>query len=230
MIVNTFNRDSLIEGRNYGMGFAFAKKEGDTYNTVQPISPCKDYLNDVLYAEKTGELLPEIYGFEYNKINNIEDTDYYYLVIKICSDYGHINIENRDLLKNNFSNIESFINQIERILNIDTLTKIVPENDNMFVVKTPKFWCKYIYLLSLYTYLLRATQKYDGKIPATDFIKDSSRFYGEDVYMASDIIPRLHKILLGNLPEQPFDKKSSRNIHNSYGIVNSKLDFNTIKV
>jgi len=46
-------RNNLAEGRNFGMGFGFLKKLSNTkYKTIMPISPCKDYINDVLYLAR----------------------------------------------------------------------------------------------------------------------------------------------------------------------------------
>ena len=51
-IINKQCRSKLCEGRSYQMGFAFLKKlDNNTFETVQPISPCKDYLNDVIFLK-----------------------------------------------------------------------------------------------------------------------------------------------------------------------------------
>ena len=53
-ITEKHDRNVLIEGRSSGMGFAMLKKDKTNYETVNPLSPCKDYLNEVVFTENTG--------------------------------------------------------------------------------------------------------------------------------------------------------------------------------
>lgn len=221
------NRNNLQEGREYGMGFGFLKKLSNTkYETVSPISPCKDYLNDVLYAEKTNEILPTIYGFKYDGVQNIVGRNYAYLGIKIC-DYKHGgwgNLE-RDLnaFNKNYKNVENFLQQIEEKLGIKYKSKIIKANNDHFVVKMPKFWTNTLYLLSMYTLLLRAHQKYDNTKTALQAIEENKVFNG-DSYLINSCKNKLFKIIEGELPEQPFIKGSpSGKIHNNSGIVSFKF-------
>ena len=67
-IIDKQNRGKLNEGRNYQMGFAFCKKVSNkVLETIQPISPCKDYLNDVVYSERTGKNV-SAYGLNTSKL------------------------------------------------------------------------------------------------------------------------------------------------------------------
>ena len=217
------NRNKLEEGREYGMGFGFLKKISNIeYKTVSPISPCKDYLNDVLYAEKTGEILPKIYGFKYDKIQNIVERNYAYLGIKIC-DYRHggwnkLDIHTKEFAKN-YKNVENFLGQLEDKLGIKYKSKIIKADDNYFVVKMPKFWTNTIYLLSMYTLLLRAHQKYNNTKSALQDIEENNAL-SHDKYFINSCKDKLFRILNGELPEQPFVKGSpSGKIHNNSGIV-----------
>ena len=164
-IIDKYDRKVLAEGRDYGMGFAFAKKEGNKYTAVQAITCCKDYLNDVLYAEKTGNILPEIYGFTYDKINNLNGNKYY-LIIKILpknkGGYGYSQeVMDKDIatLKSNYKNIQRVVNLFEAKLGIPK-TKITRGKDGYFVVSFNKFWTKTLYLFGLYTLIIRVYQNF----------------------------------------------------------------------
>ena len=54
-LIDKQNRRTLGEGRNYGMGMACLKKDGDNFETVCPITACKDFISDVIYSELTGK-------------------------------------------------------------------------------------------------------------------------------------------------------------------------------
>ncbi|MFW6312251.1 MAG: hypothetical protein ACOC1K_08475, partial [Nanoarchaeota archaeon] len=130
-IINNHTRNGLHEGRNYGMCFGFLKKiTNSKFETTTPISACKDYLNDALYAEKTGRILPSIYGFKYDKINNNVGKFYTYLGIRIeqtleRDTHYDQNEYKADLknLENNYKNLENFMNQLEEKIGIYHKTK-----------------------------------------------------------------------------------------------------------
>lgn len=230
-IIKKHSRDNLAEGRNYGMCFGFLKKISNTeYETVTPISACKDYLNDALYAEKTGRILSEIYGFQYEKVNNIISKFYTPMGISVEGTLdGHSSYDQNDLkvdqknFNKNYKNVENFINQLEEEIGIYHKTKIFKANDGLFLVKMPTFWTKRIYLLSLYTLLLRAFQKYTPDITAREAIKKGNVFKG-DAFMVTPIQNKIETILKGELPKQDFRlNASSGEIHNNSGIVNYKF-------
>lgn len=229
---DNFDRNVLIEGRNKGMGFAFAKQISDNvFETVQPISPCKDYLNDVIYAEKTGVIIPKIYGFLYSKINNIIGETHTNLIIKICKQKGGGDYDNknfakeRDAFNNNYLNVQDFINQIEDKLNLVSKTTIKKGNDDMFLITFPNYWIDKLYLLSLYTLLIRAYQEYDKSMPFMEYM-DKKSAYILDSLSIKPLLPKLNLILKGNMPPQDynkFDPENSSGIHNSSGIQSTKF-------
>lgn len=230
-IIDNYDRSCLEEGRNYGIGYAFAERiDTDTYEAVQPISPCKDYLNDVLYAEVTGNILPKVYGFKYDKIRGLIGKEYAYLVIGVYYNYKdsyyHKENYNREVdnLKSNYKNIESFLNQIEDKIGIEHKTEILEGNNNMFLVKMPVFWTQYLYLLSLYTLLIRSFQFYDGSMPALDAVKSKHKIYNEDSFLWSHLEHKFDHILNGNLYNQSIGNLDKYIVHNNCGIVSCKYE------
>jgi hypothetical protein len=179
-LIDNKRRLDLQEGRDYQMGFAFCKKvDENTFETVQPISPCKDYLNDVVYSEKTGNIV-EVFGLNVSK-NNIFNEDYGYLAVEIVKSYrdlksnGYENYKeynsDRERLKSNINHVCTLINHVEAQFGLDHYTTII-ELDNQYLFKVPVFWTKYVYLISLYSLLIRLAQYYDGTISVEDFLKN----------------------------------------------------------
>ena len=115
-IVDKEDRMILQEGRGMGMGFAFLKFEDGVYKTVQPISPCKDYLNDVVYSEATGKVCT-VYGLKYNK-KDIFNQGKAFIAMSMCPYNGGSKYPTYDKdvvdLKGNIENIQSFINFYEQ--------------------------------------------------------------------------------------------------------------------
>lgn len=179
------NRLKLNEGRNYQMGFAFCKKVDDnTFETVQPISPCKDYLNDVVYSENTGKPC-SVFGLTTKK-ENIFTEDYVYMAIAICRHYYDIRSEKNDhykdyekdtvRFKTNINNVVALLNFVEAEFGLDKYTTIT-EVEDKYLFKIPVFWTKYVYLISLYSLLVRLAQYYDGKVTPKEFLST----YKEDL-------------------------------------------------
>jgi len=222
-IIDKENRNKLTEGRTSGMGFAFLKRDTPTvFKTVQPISACKDFLNEILFAEKTGILLPSVYGLKYKKVLNIFNRNYAFIGIKILPHRfnGPNKNDDRIAFNKNYHNLQNFMNQIEEGFKIRYNTKIIKANEDMFVVKMPIFWTNTLYLLSLYTLLLRAYQAYDNSLPAIEYI-EKGKCYHEDINLMYMIKKRLPSILAGDLPKQEFadfDTKGYMKIHNNSGI------------
>ena len=125
--INKQNRGILSEGRNHGMGFAFCKCDGETVETIMPISPCKDYLNDVVYSERSGQDSLN-HGLKTTKLGLFEDKQSAYMVASICgrgakkpAAYAGMDGD-IELLNNNFKNIEKAINWMEDRLKLEPTT------------------------------------------------------------------------------------------------------------
>lgn len=151
------DRRSLNEGVSVGWGFGFCKLEGDNFKLVQPISPCKDYLNDVVYVETTDKDKIYAYGLEYEKTGCLQD-DYAYIAIM------PIDFTPTVLLStyvNNIHDLDDFFG-FSRSLLIET-NELGPKDQPITILRIDKRWTAHVYLISAYTYIFRelATKKLD---------------------------------------------------------------------
>lgn len=208
------DRKVLAEGRNNGMAFGFLKLKSRTdvqsiFETVQPLSPCKDYLNEVVITERFG-MGTQGCGLRYPEKLNIYEGDVAYMAIKIMKSksdsYSYssgvqstgtgntVSFEGDiEKLKNNHKNIEKLLNQIEDVLQLKTRTIIHEANDGYFLVVLPVEWCQSTPAISLYTLLMRVSFSYDGK---EDYMKYLSRSpHPGDSYLINGALPKLKSIL-----------------------------------
>ena len=203
-IIDKQNRGKLNEGRNYQMGFAFCKKVSNkVLETIQPISPCKDYLNDVVYSERTGKNV-SAYGLNTSKLGLFDKKRKAYLAIKIM-DYHHGGFnklqQHTENLKNNYANLNKFLNYFEEKLGM-AKTQVAPADNDCFVLILPIGWTKYNYAISLYSLLARVGQFYDGTTDPLTFM-DTYKDFPEDTYLVKSVIPKVKKMIeLGKLPVQ----------------------------
>ncbi len=222
-LIDNQDRNILQEGRNFQMGFAFCKYENKTLTTVQPISPCKDYLNDVVFSEHTN--MPcSAYGLHYKK-NNIFDKRNY-MVFKICESFndGKYNgyEEHIKNLNSNIKNLIDFVQFFDKKFKV-RYKSIIRKTDieNTYYVSFDYDWCKSTYGISLYSFLLRIGQFYDGS-EIMSFIENYNSF-NEDVYLMNDIRPILTDLLEeGKLPEQDLFKYKGNTILHDTGILKYK--------
>lgn len=222
-IIDKQNRRVLSEGKSYQMGFAFLKKVDDkTFETVQPISPCKDYLNDVIYSEHTGKDC-HAFGLSYTK-QNIFDGDKAYMCFKICPQFGGNTYQGMDEdiknLNENSENVQKFLNFFEAKIGTEFVSKIEKVEDNLFMVTFPVFWCKYTYLISLFSLIIRCGQCYKGGDEMQFFTTFGK--WGE-VYNIKAAKPKVEMIMQGALPVQDLSKASGNTSIHNMGIVNFKF-------
>lgn len=178
-IIDNKDRSILNEGRNLGIGFAMLKKiNKDTYETVNPISPCKDYLNEVIFTENTG-FPTRGCGLKYSKKNNIYGKYYAYMVVKVLPKFGRETYEHkidgipvselRDIFKKKYKTVMKFLNEFEEELGLRK-TKIIKTENDYFLVIFDKEWCVSTYSISLYTLLFRTGRLYQNE-GVREFIK-----------------------------------------------------------
>lgn len=213
ILIDKQDRSVLIEGRNWGLGFAFCKREGDTYTTVQPISPCKDFLNDVVYSEWTGKPF-SVWGLKTKK-EGIFDKDLAYVAMGILP-YNRQTTKHKDhdaMLAGLAAMVEheSLINCIEQKLVVPA-TAIFSAGNDRFIAHVPIFWAMATYRISLWSLLMRVGLKYKGGDPI-EFLKQVK---DDDSYMVQSIMPKLERMIGGEIPTQDLDKLTD--VHNC-GIV-----------
>ena len=223
-LIDKKDRNVLVEGRNYQMGFGFAKKTNkDTYEMVTPISPCKDYLNDVIWTEATNNR-SQVYGLTYEK-QDIYDKKYAYIVISILTnksdkEYSEYK-KDVERLENNYKRLESFMHFFEETLTEDIFTEIDKIEDNKYLVKVPLFFTKGTYLISLYSLLLRAGQYWDGEQNPQDFLDNFNAFL-VDVTLVKQASVKLKKLIENGAVKQDLEKLKNSTTAHYCGIISFK--------
>ena len=151
-------RNKLQEGRSYGIGFAFCKRDGCKFTGVGPISPCKDYLNDQIYSERTGKPF-RAYGYDSKKTDCFE-VDYGFIAMGICPyKYGERytdKYKETKYLEDNYKVIGNMMAQMDNDMTLANQTQIHKCDINgRYIVSVPAFWCEFPYRISLYTLIIR---------------------------------------------------------------------------
>ena len=231
-IIDNQDRKVLCEGRTKGMGFAFAQVLDGTYNTdcvaletIQPVSPCKDYLNDVVWSEATGKTF-YAWGLHTKPLGIFKHGEGF-IIMRICGSGARAPAKYATMDKdiaafdNNLGEIERSINVIEKGLGLTegNRTKFA-RAEGCFVALVPMFWCEATYRISLWSLLVRALlYKSDAKNPIEYLEKlggeDSMLLNADDAGMA-----KLKRMLAGNIPAQDMSKLDQP--HNE-GIVSFKF-------
>lgn len=204
-------RAVLGEGRNYGIGFAFCKRDGDTVTTVMPISPCKDFLNDVIWSEVRDKEIVN-YGLVTKKLGLFENTQFATIAFKVCG-RGASNPQPYDAMdkdiascKANRCEIEASINLIEQSLGLDHPTRII-EQDGVYIATISLWWCKATYRISLWSLLIRALRHKSDKGDPIEYLatvndEDSTILN----YGSQAALPKLKRMIAGYIPEQDLFK------------------------
>lgn len=172
-ITITKTRSGLLEGRRTGMAVGILRKTGeDTYETVSPMSPCKDYLAEVIFTEHTG-IPSSAYGFSHKeKLGIFENEENVYLGITFV-DLPDV----REEFVNHIPETVQCMNAFEEHFGIKGRTSIQFYKDNIWLVVAPIEWAASTHSISLYTLLLRNAPKYTGE-DLNDFI--AKQGYGYD--------------------------------------------------
>jgi hypothetical protein len=202
--VNKQNRTKLEEGRNYGMGFALCKRDGKTITAAYPISPCRDYLNDEVYSERTGKPF-KTYGLSSFKQDLFQDGTAY-LAFAICekmeskqSFWKHKTYAKECELIKDYKRLQKFINWFEDKFKLTQKTEIFQIEDNQYVAKSPDFWTEGTYLISLYSLLLRVGIHYIDGDPM-EFLENYQ--VDGDAYNVKPALPKIKKMIEGSIPKQ----------------------------
>lgn len=171
-VIDNHNREILGEGRTQGIGFAFGQvtPNKDKFETVMPITSCKDYLNDVVHLEKWPDAQEEeVYGFEYSR-NGIFENDNPQMVITvldtISNNWDDFKTTYRTMVKN-IDKMLRFVHSIERKLGFD-LTKMT-KCKGKYVVEMDPRWVSGARMTSCYTLLWRLQLHYKGRGIIRDF-------------------------------------------------------------
>jgi hypothetical protein len=206
IIKDSYKRDVLVEGRNYGFGFAlltpYKSDSKHIFKTLHAFSCCKDYLNDIAFVEKNNIALPEIYGLDYKYKGVFKNKQYAYLGIKILhrkdgADWPQFG-ECTSTLSSNMENLVKSINKLEEYL-VDSKQRTIyygTDNavsvHNAFVLKIPAMWVRRGWAISLLSLWIRCFFNVSSetlKLPFTNMlVKQKDKiFIHNDKYMFKTI-------------------------------------------
>lgn len=214
-------RTKLNEGRSQGDAFAFCKKTAPgVFEAIQPLSTCKDYLNDVVWSENTGNS-GLFYGLQ-SKPCGCFGGRYAYIAISILPHARDPNYKHpkHDKLVEGLISLcnpkrPSLLRQAEEALDVKWKTKFFDAGEGVVIAVLPRFWTEYMYLISLWSLLTRLDITYDGKL---DLVKYMETYSWDDTYVVKGVLPRLKRLIKGERPKQPMpDAKSANtyNVHNA---------------
>lgn len=232
MIIQKQNRELLGEGRNFGMGYSFLKKNKDekNYDTVLAFTACKDYLNDVIYVERGPKhTLNKVHGFkhEYEKLFEKEENFFYFGLCPlnrngIAKDEKGWLLYDRyvKFMEENIIYLMLAVNEMERIFNFSSPTILVQKDQVLikgelvpaYVLKVPIEWSKSPYHISFYGVFLRY---YLGLKDLKD-LKKYNPFIPDDAYHLGNITYILENGLeVLEYPSELYNKTSNKHtIHN----------------
>jgi len=211
VLVDNWPRGPLIEGRSYGIAFAFAKRDGNTIETVGPLSPCKDYLNDQVYSEHTGKPFGA-YGYKAEKRGLFENTDVAYIVMAILPyKYGNkyaAQDKETEWFNYHFKDIQKFINATEDLLKLDKRTVFhiiyanAPENTRIISI-IPYYWAQWTYRISMWTLLVRfALESFWVEGDVMEACKNCKT---SDGMRMANALPKLKRMIEGQNPPQNWE-------------------------
>lgn len=211
-LIDKQDRSKLGEGRNYGVGFAFCRQLGEsTYETIMPISSCKDYLNDVVWSEARDKQITN-YGLTTKKLGLFDNTQFATMAFKVCGK-GATNPQpyadmDKDIAsyKANRCEIEASMNLIELALGLDHPTRII-EQDGVYIATISLWWCKATYRISLWSLLIRALRHKSDKGDPIEYLATVN---DEDCnilnYGNEGALKKLKRMMAGCIPEQDLFK------------------------
>lgn len=206
-VIEKFTRAKLIEGRTQGLAFAFLKKVGEDFETVHPMSTCKDYLNDIVTAEVYNQPI-QVFGLDYTPNDLFKDKTFYigFKILKTKEGKYFYNDYNADVkqLKNNIPNILKLVNWFDDKFNVKP-SEIFEAEDDYFVISNSEFWNRVSVHTSLYALLVRMGQSYDGEESVDAFLNNTTSLKTDQPLWAA-AKPKVMLMLLGVEIRQPYVK------------------------
>jgi hypothetical protein len=167
-------RRVLIEGRTTGSSFAFCKQIGENeYETVQPLSPCKDYLNDVVWSEVTGKHIG-IWGLSYIKKDIYKDGRAF-MALEILPSMGSKSYTGYEFdkksLEENIDNVIILLNHVEKTFKVPPTTVEKIDGTEKYLFNLSTEWCLNGPRISLFSQLIRIGMYWDGKGDPNKYIQ-----------------------------------------------------------
>lgn len=160
-IEEKYDRSSLGEGRNYGLGFAVLKpvnKAKTKFETENAFTACRDYLNDFSYVEHTKKEIGTIHGYNHKLKNCFDNKRLFYIGVNTLNrkygDAWELKEKAIEVFNSNYKVLEKLLNKFEEKLNLKSRTTITLDEDTL-IVKAPIYWTKTTALISVYTLIIR---------------------------------------------------------------------------
>lgn len=196
--------------QNKQIKFSFVNKKGDDYHEIFSPVLCRDFLNDVLVAEETGEEF-SIYKFKYDPTVSKIDRDKLRMAV-------YIN-------KADFNNVVKNLHILNEIESKNKLkpTKFYGLEEGIFLLEADKFWLKSTFLLSFYTLMIRVLSyelKDNWIASITSVWTNESKYVNAIKDNLPVFLSSFKKVFKGKLKSvHGYDKLSHRDLHNNTGIV-----------
>lgn len=213
------SRVGTSEGRNNGIAIGFVDNK---LNTICPITPCKDFLNEVVYSEYTGIQIDTIYGFKHPVSGVFKGKRRINLAAANCTSYK--NEPYTQINKEQIKNTVKFINNIETRLKISKT--ITFQAGEFTIFRFSNYWISQVYLISLYGLLIRIGVNYDGT-DVLDYYK-SKKVPSEDYNLCQNSYNNFKEILqnkylnVDSMLKEYSEMDNKYHIHNYLGICNIK--------
>lgn len=156
---------SLVEStQSKTVRFAFLEGEDGNFKTFHPLVKCRDYLSDVLHYKPTTTTIG-IYGFHLTSSENHLDLSCCRLLVEVPEEHAPYFVRN-------FEFIQRFEQENFEIPPAKLFA--VKDSKNRFVIEADKFWLNCTQLVSLLTFLCRASLYLES--PQQDWIEGLSKF------------------------------------------------------
>ncbi len=208
--------EKLYEGRCRGIAYAFLKEAGEgVLEMCQPFSPCKDYLNDVLYSAVTGKDY-QACGLDAKPHKIFGEHAYIAFSDRqhSCSgDATKFILEESKIIPKDFTFALKVMHEIEGLFKIEKKTEIIPVEVNLFVAKIAPEWAASTWMVSLWSLLMRNAVYATGEGDAITELKKSK---DADVRSHGSIVKIINSITKNGLPTQDFEKQG---MSHGYGIM-----------
>lgn len=171
-------------GKNDGWGFQFLNEE---YQPMNPPVCCKDFLQDVVYTELTGEIL-DIYHFKHNYQGFLKGKE----LLKLALYWT-----NAELTVDKFIEpTKNFLNDIEEKLGILKSNVYSDSTNKIIIIDFSSEWIKKPYLFSFFTILCRKGLYYNGNLEEYLFSNKQQDFLENgDLYGLNNNKTIINKIL-----------------------------------
>ena len=219
MIKLTGNRIQYNEGRNSGFSYMFLNNK---YELIHPMSPCKDYLNDVVWGEKHKKSC-SAYGMNHKPIGLWNNSKRAYLAIGYTDNdkpkEEHKKKYKKKILEN-YDKIKSLIRAIDLYLDFKP-TIFKKYTNGMIKCSLDKKWVSETYLISLFTLLIRNGSYWDGDIFSS--LKTASEKNNQDTMYIIKTIEKLKYFKENGLIKVNDSNSANYTVHNA-GIINLKIN------